>query len=339
MGPVLVTGGAGFIGYHLCSKFLDLGLEVHTVDNLNDYYSPQLKEARLARILAKGVVHHRWDLNDLERLDRLFRENRYRHVVHLAAQAGVRYSLTNPHAYAQANLVAFLNVLDTCRLHGTEHLVFASSSSVYGSNTRQPYSTHHAVDHPVSLYGATKKANEVMAHSYAAMFGLPVTGLRFFTVYGPWGRPDMALFKFARAILRDEEITVYNHGRMQRDFTYVEDIVEGIYRILQLPPQAQPDWNRLDPDPATSFAPYRLLNIGNSSPVDIGHFIELIEQRLGRTAKKNYLPLQLGDVPATFADVQELEALTGFSPGTSIAHGVDQSLSWYLHYRQENPDV
>ena len=330
---ILVTGAAGFIGFHLTKRLLAAGLTVVGVDNLNPYYDVRLKEDRLARLRGSpGFRFVRLDLADRDGMAALFAREKPARVVHLAAQAGVRYSLENPHAYVESNLVGFLHVLEGCRHHDVRHLVFASSSSVYGGNTRMPFSVHDNVDHPVSLYAATKKSNELMAHAYAALYGLPCTGLRFFTVYGPWGRPDMALFLFTRAILAGEPIDVYNHGRMQRDFTYIDDIVEGVSRILDRIPTPDPGWRGEAPDPATSFAPYRIFNIGNNAPVALTDFIAAIEAALGRKAVRNPLPLQPGDVPATYADVDDLTAAVGFKPSTPLAEGIGRFIRWYRDY-------
>jgi len=330
---VLVTGAAGFIGSHLARKLLDAGRAVVGVDNLNDYYDVRLKEARLARLESLPRFRFvRLDVADRPGMERLFADRSVRSVVHLAAQAGVRYSLTNPHAYAESNLAGFLNILEGCRHAGIEHLVYASSSSVYGGNTRMPFSVHDSVDHPVSLYAATKKANELMAHTYSHLYGLPTTGLRFFTVYGPWGRPDMALFIFTRAILEGRPIQVYNHGQMRRDFTYVDDIVEGLARVLAHPPRPDPNWSTAEPDPGTSWAPYRVYNIGNSEPVPLLRFIEVLEQTLGRPAVKELCPIQPGDVPATFADVDDLARDIGFRPHTPIEVGIARFVEWYREY-------
>jgi UDP-glucuronate 4-epimerase len=328
----LVTGAAGFIGYHVAERLLARGDEVIGVDNLNDYYDPLLKEARLDRLRrASGFRFERLDVADGALRD-LFASAKPQRVVHLAAQAGVRYSLVNPQAYIDSNIQGFLNILEGSRHNGVEHLVFASSSSVYGANTAQPFSEHHNVDHPVSLYAATKKANELMAHTYAALFKLPCTGLRFFTVYGPWGRPDMALFRFTRGILNDEPIEVYNYGRMVRDFTYIDDIVEGVVRVVDAVAAPDPAWNGDAPDPATSFAPYRLFNIGNNQPVPLLDFIAALEEALGRKAKLELLPIQPGDVPSTMADVSELEAAVGFRPSTTIRDGIGRFVNWYKEY-------
>jgi len=333
MDKILVTGAAGFIGFHLCRKLLATGRNVVGIDNLNPYYEVRLKEDRL-RLLEedRSFRFFRLDIADREDLADLFAREEPPVVVHLAAQAGVRYSLTNPYAYLDSNLLGFLNILEGCRHHRVSHLVYASSSSVYGGNTRLPFSVHHNMDHPVSLYAATKKANELMAHSYAALYGIPCTGLRFFTVYGPWGRPDMALFLFTRAILAGEPIDVYNEGRMERDFTYIDDIIEGVFRIMARPPDPDPSWNGGNPDPAGSFAPYRLYNIGNHQPVALLDFIAALEKNLGKKAKMRFLPMQPGDVPATCADVEDLAAAVGFSPATTIATGIARFVEWYKKY-------
>jgi UDP-glucuronate 4-epimerase len=327
---ILVTGAAGFIGFHLTQRLLERGDEVVGLDNLNDYYDVGLKEARL-RLLEShpGFRFIRAALEDRQTIEKLFSDERFDMVANLAAQAGVRYSLQNPHAYIDSNIVGFMNVLEGCRHNAVKHLVYASSSSVYGANTTVPFSVHHAVDHPVSLYAATKKSNELMAHTYAHLFGLPTTGLRFFTVYGPWGRPDMAYFSFTRAILEGRPIDVFNHGRMQRDFTYIDDIVEGVVRVLGHPPQPDPAWDAASPDPAASNAPYRLYNIGNNQPVELGHFIETLEECLGKTAHKNMLPMQAGEVPVTCADVNDLMHDVGFKPSTPIEEGLRRFVEWY----------
>jgi UDP-glucuronate 4-epimerase len=330
---VLVTGAAGFIGMHVSQILLARGDAVVGIDNLNDYYDPQLKRDRLARLTPKpGFRFLQMDVADRGAMERLFAEEGFDRVVHLAAQAGVRYSLVNPHAYIDSNVVGFTNVLEGCRHNRVQHLVYASSSSVYGGNTRMPFSEHDNIDHPVSLYAATKKANELMAHTYSHLFGLPTTGLRFFTVYGPWGRPDMALFLFTKAMLEDQTINVFNHGQMVRDFTFVDDIAEGVVRVLDRPACADPAFDTASPDPARSNVPYRVFNIGNNDPVKLMSFIEAIEQALGRTAKKNFMPLQDGDVPATFADVAELAQWTGFKPGTPVSLGVGRFVDWYRNY-------
>lgn len=329
-GSVLVTGAAGFIGYHLTRRLLDEGCRVVGLDNLNPYYDPRLKEARLARLRDReGFTFHKLDLIDREGLTRLFAETRPPAVVHLAAQAGVRHSLTHPHAYIDANLVGFTNILEGCRHHGVRHLVFASTSSVYGANTKMPFSVHDNVDHPVSLYAATKKANELMAHTYAHLYGLPCTGLRFFTVYGPWGRPDMALFLFTRAMLEGRPIQVFNEGRMRRDFTFVDDIVEGVRRVIDRVASPDPAWSGDAPDPGTSSAPYRLYNIGNNRPVELLRMIETLEQALGLRAVKELLPMQPGDVPETFADIDDLVRDTGFRPATPLETGIRRFVEWY----------
>ncbi|HJW03925.1 MAG TPA: NAD-dependent epimerase [Azospira sp.] len=330
---ILVTGAAGFIGMHLSLRLLERGDEVVGLDNLNDYYDVSLKEARLARLQAYPKFRHeRMDLADTAGVAALFAREGFQRVVNLAAQAGVRYSLTNPQAYVQSNLVGFVNILEGCRHTGVEHLAYASSSSVYGGNKRLPFSEHDNVDHPVSLYAATKKSNELMAHTYSHLFNLPTTGLRFFTVYGPWGRPDMALFLFTKAILEGRPIDVFNHGKMQRDFTYIDDIVEGVIRVLDNPAAANPDFDPLRPDPATSNVPYRVFNIGNHNPVELMAYVETLEACLGRKAEKNFLPLQDGDVPATSADTAELAAAVGFAPATPVTEGVARFVAWYRDY-------
>ncbi len=330
---VLITGAAGFIGSALALRLLERGDEVVGIDNLNDYYDVGLKRARLERTLAyDGFTDVRASLEDREAIERVFSEHEPQRVVNLAAQAGVRYSLENPHVYVDTNLVGFLHVLEGCRHTGVEHLVFASSSSVYGANTRMPFSIHHNVDHPLSLYAATKKANELMAHTYAHLYRLPMTGLRFFTVYGPWGRPDMALFKFTRAILADEPIDVFNYGNHRRDFTYIDDIVEGVIRTLDHVAEPNPEWNGDAPDPGTSAAPYRLYNIGNQNPVELRRYIELLEEALGRKARQNLLPLQPGDVPDTYADVEDLVRDVGYRPKTPVEEGVRRFVDWYRDY-------
>jgi UDP-glucuronate 4-epimerase len=329
----MVTGAAGFIGSHLAHRLLDRGDEVVGVDNVNDYYEVTLKEARLARLTGRdGFTFHKHDLADREATARLFGEAGCTRVVHLAAQAGVRYSLTNPHAYIDANLVGTTNVLEGCRHNGVEHLSYASSSSVYGANTTMPFSVHQNVDHPLSLYAATKKANELFAHTYSHLFRLPTTGLRFFTVYGPWGRPDMALFIFTRAILAGKPIQVFNNGQMRRDFTFVDDIVEGVMRVTDLTPAPDPNWTGAKPDPFSSNAPYRVYNIGNNNPVELMHLIHTLEKALGKEAIKEFLPMQDGDVPATYADVDDLIRDAGFKPETSIEDGVGRFVAWFKEY-------
>lgn len=331
--PVLVTGAAGFIGFHFALRLLEEGLPVVGVDSLNEYYDPALKRSRLAILRAReGFRFQRLDLCDRPAMEDLFSDNPFDTVVHMAAQAGVRYSLINPHAYVESNVTGFLNVLEGCRGAGTKHLVFASSSSVYGANEKAPFSAHDNVDHPVSLYAATKKANELMAHTYACLYGLPCTGLRFFTVYGPWGRPDMALFLFTRAMLAGEPIKVFNGGLMRRDFTYIGDVVEALRKIIDRPPKPDPAWNGGSPDPASSFAPYRVYNIGNHTPVGLLDFIEIIENALGMKAKKELMPMQPGDVRETFADIEDLARDFEFRPRTAIRDGVARFVEWYRSY-------
>ncbi len=331
----LVTGAAGFIGSHLSGKLLDRGDEVVGIDNLNDYYDPTLKQARLDRLNPREDFRHvNINLEDREDLYKLFDEINPDVVVNLAAQAGVRYSLTNPHAYIDSNIVGFTNILEACRHHETRHLVYASSSSVYGTNKKMPFSIHHSVDHPVSLYAASKKANELMAHTYSHLYGLPTTGLRFFTVYGPWGRPDMALFLFTKAILEDRPIDVFNYGKMKRDFTYVDDIVEGVIRVSDNVPKPNPDWSEDESDPGSSAAPYKLYNIGNNEPVELMYMIETIEKCLGKTAEKNMMPIQPGDVPATYADIDDLVRDVGFRPATPIETGIANFIEWYRDFYQ-----
>ena len=333
MANILVTGAAGFIGFHLSKRLLARGDRVVGLDNINDYYDPQLKLVRLARLEGTPGFHLlRCGLEEREAVEQLFGTERFDMVVNLAAQAGVRYSLQNPHAYISSNICGFMNILEGCRHSGVKHLVYASSSSVYGANTTMPFSVHHNVDHPMSLYAATKKANELMAHTYSSLYGLPTTGLRFFTVYGPWGRPDMALFLFTKAILEGRPIDVFNHGRMQRDFTYVDDIAEGLVRVIDTIPQPDPSWSGSVPDPGTSYAPYKIYNIGNNQPVELMHFIEVLEECLGRQAVKNLLPLQAGDVPATYADVDDLMRDVGFRPSTSVEVGIRRFVEWYRGY-------
>jgi UDP-glucuronate 4-epimerase len=329
----LITGAAGFIGFHLSKRLLAQGKSVVGVDNLSDYYDVNLKKARLCELEGNSeFTFYKLDLADREGVENLFSENKFDCVVNLAAQAGVRYSLTNPHAYIDCNIVGFLNILEGCRHNDVKHLVFASSSSVYGANTKMPFSVHHNVDHPVSLYAATKKSNELMAHTYSSLYKLPCTGIRFFTVYGPLGRPDMALFLFTRAILENKPIDVFNHGKMKRDFTYIDDIVEGVVRLIDKVPESNPGWSGDDPDSATSYAPYRLYNIGNNNPVELMKFIGVLEDCLGRKAKKNLLPLQPGDVPETYADVDDLAEDVGFKPATPIEEGIRKFVEWYREY-------
>ena len=330
---LLVTGAAGFIGFHLSRRLLERGDQVVGLDNVNDYYDPTLKEARL-EILGEydGFSFERLDLADNEGVERCFKEHQFQRVVHLAAQAGVRYSLTNPQAYIDSNLVGFTNILEGCRHNDVEHLVYASSSSVYGANTSMPFSIHDNIDHPVSLYAATKKANELMAHTYSHLYGLPTTGLRFFTVYGPWGRPDMALFLFTDAILDGRPIKVFNHGDMRRDFTYIDDIVEGVVRVTDKIAEPNPEWSGDNPDPGTSYAPYRIYNIGNNNPVELMDMIGAVEECLGQEAEKNFMPMQPGDVKETYADVEDLIADVDFQPDTPLSEGIAAFVEWYRDY-------
>jgi UDP-glucuronate 4-epimerase len=349
---ILVTGTAGFIGYHLAQRLIERGDEVVGLDSVNDYYDPAIKYGRLAQTgidkdqveynkLVASSKHDNYrfiqlNLEDKENLDTLFSEQKFDRVCNLAAQAGVRYSLVNPQAYINANIVGFVNILEACRHHDIQHLAYASSSSVYGLNESMPFSTSDNVDHPVSLYAASKKSNELMAHTYSHLFELPTTGLRFFTVYGPWGRPDMALFLFTKAILEGKSIDVFNHGKMRRDFTYVDDIVEGIIRVIDNPPVGNSDWSGKTPDPSCSRAPYKIYNIGNSNPVELMDFIEAIEQALGKQAKKNMMPLQPGDVPATWADVSDLVEDLDYQPATTVQEGVERFIAWYKEYYNIN---
>jgi len=329
----LVTGAAGFIGFHLSKRLLESGVHVVGVDNLNDYYDVNLKKARLQQL--QDIPNFRFlkvSLEEKEKMLDMFKTERFDTVVNLAAQAGVRYSLVNPYSYIDSNIYGFLNILEGCRHYGVGHLVFASSSSVYGLNTTMPFSVHHNVDHPVSLYAATKKANELMAHTYSYLYKIPATGLRFFTVYGPWGRPDMALFLFTKAILDWKPIDVFNFGKMKRDFTYIDDIVEGVIRIAEKIPSPNPNWSGNSPDPSTSCAPYKLYNIGNNNPVELMDFIEALELNLNRKAEKNFLPMQSGDVPATYADVDDLEREVGFKPATTVEAGIKSFVEWYKGY-------
>jgi len=330
---ILVTGAAGFIGFHLSRRLLDLGHHVFGLDNLNDYYDVNLKKDRLKLLSDNSrFVFYQTDLADLKGLTDIFTTVPVDAVVNLAAQAGVRYSIENPHAYVQSNLVGFVNILECCRHHGVKHLVFASSSSVYGANTNMPFSVHNNVDHPVSLYAATKKSNELMAHTYSHLYKLPCTGLRFFTVYGPWGRPDMALFLFTKAILEGKPIKVFNHGKMRRDFTYIDDIVEGVVRVIRAIPQPNPAWTGNAPDPGTSYAPYRIFNIGNNNPVVLTQFIEAVESALGKKAEKQFLDMQPGDVAETYANIDDLYAAVGFKPETGIEEGIAKFIEWYRVY-------
>ncbi len=333
MEKILVTGAAGFIGFHLSKRLLEEGHNVTGLDIVNDYYDPALKYDRLA-ILEKypDFTFVKKDMADRSAMEGLFSEGGFDVVVNLAAQAGVRHSLKDPHSYADSNLVGFLNILEGCRHNNVKHLVFASSSSVYGANTKMPFSVHDNVDHPVSIYAASKKANELMAHSYSHLYNLPCTGLRFFTVYGPWGRPDMALFLFTKAILEDRPINVFNHGKMQRDFTYIDDIVEGVIRVMKRPARPNPGWSGDAPDPGSSYAPYKIYNIGNNKPVQLMKFIEVIEDALGKRAEKNLLPLQPGDVPATYANIDDLIQDVGFKPDTPLEVGIPKFIEWYKEY-------
>lgn len=330
---VLITGAAGFIGFFLAKRLLNDGVQVVGLDNLNDYYDPALKKARLAQLSSySGFTFAQIDLADRPAVAKLFSGHRFDVVVNLAAQAGVRYSLENPHSYVDSNVVGFVNILEGCRHNGVQHLVFASSSSVYGGNTKMPFSVHDNVDHPVSLYAATKKANELMAHAYSHLYTLPATGLRFFTVYGPWGRPDMAYFLFTRAILAGKPIQVFNYGKMKRDFTYIDDIIEGVVRVMKRVPAPDPAWKGDHPDPAASYCPYRIYNIGNNQQEDLLHFIEVLEDCLGKKAEKEFLPMQNGDVPATYADVDDLVRDVGFKPTTTIDEGLRRFVEWYREY-------
>ena len=334
-GPVLVTGAAGFIGFHVARRLLESGRNVVGLDNLNSYYDPKLKEARRDQ-LAKfdGFSFVKLDLADRAGMAALFAEHRFPHVVHLAAQAGVRHSLIDPHAYVDANLVGFANVLEGCRHHGCKHLLYASSSSVYGANTRMPFSVHDNVDHPLSLYGASKKANELMAHAYAHLYGLPATGLRFFTVYGPWGRPDMAIWIFASSIIAGNPIKLFNRGQMRRDFTYVDDVVEAVVRLVEHIPAANPQWSGDAPDPGSSAAPWRVYNIGNNNPIELLEVVRLLEDAIGMKAKRELAPMQPGDVPATYADVDDLMHEVGFKPATPIKDGIERFIKWYRDYHR-----
>lgn len=330
---VLVTGAAGFIGFHLSRKLSELGFNVLGIDNLNDYYDVSLKEARLSQLMQlSNFEFEKIDLKESQRIRELFRAHSFNFVVNLAAQAGVRYSLENPYAYLDSNILGFLNILEACRETMPEHLIYASSSSVYGANRKMPFSVHDNVDHPISLYAASKKSNELMAHTYSALFKIPTTGLRFFTVYGPWGRPDMALFIFTKAILEGKPINVYNNGLMKRDFTYVDDIVQGIVKLMPATPSASSDWSGLAPDPAFSFAPYRLFNIGNNKPVELLRFIEVLEEALCKRAIKNLMPIQAGDVPETYAEIDDLMKVVEFKPSTPIEEGIRNFVDWYKNY-------
>ena len=329
---ILITGVAGFIGSNLAKKLSENKYEIVGVDNINDYYSTQLKEDRLNVFLNKKIKNYKINLEDTDEVMTIFNIEKPDVVINLAAQAGVRYSLENPHTYITSNVNGFVNILEGCRHHNVHNLIYASSSSVYGANTSKPFSTSDNIDHPLSLYAATKKSNELMAHTYSHLYNLPTTGLRFFTVYGPWGRPDMALFKFTKAIVNDEPIDVYNHGNMMRDFTYVDDIVESISRLVEKPAQPNPDWTGANPDPSSSYAPYKVYNIGNNSPVRLMEFVEAIENKVGKTAKKNFMDLQPGDVPETYANVEDLFNNIDFKPSTNIQDGVNKFVDWYLDY-------
>jgi len=333
--PILVTGAAGFIGFHVARRLVEAGRDVIGVDNLSPYYDPKLKQARLQQLAgAKNFKFVRLDLADRVASAALFAEHGFPFVIHLAAQAGVRHSLVDPHAYASANLDGFLNILEGCRHQGCRHLVYASSSSVYGANTRMPFRTSDNVDHPLSLYGASKKANELMAHSYSHLFNLPTTGLRFFTVYGPWGRPDMAMWIFAAAISAGKPIKLFNNGNMRRDFTFIDDVVQAVVRLIDRPARGDPDWSADAPDPSRSSAPWRIYNIGNNSPVDVLEVVKILEQSIGKKAIRELLPMQPGDVPATFADVDDLMRDVGFKPSTPIAEGIARFIAWYKQYHQ-----
>ena len=335
MKKILITGAAGFIGAHLAKKLLHHGVEVVGLDNLNEYYDVQLKKDRMAALAeGKHFSHVNIDIADRQAMEKLFQQHQFDVVVNLAAQAGVRYSLINPYSYVDTNLVGFVNILEGCRHTKVQHLVYASSSSVYGANTRMPFSVHDNVDHPVSLYAASKKANELMAHTYSHLYGLPTTGLRFFTVYGPWGRPDMALFLFTRAILEGQPINVFNNGNMERDFTYIDDIVEGVVRVMNKVPEGDFDWKSDAPDPATSYCPYRIYNIGNNTKEQLLRYISVLEDCLGKKADKNFLPMQAGDVPATYADVADLVRDFDYKPNTSIEAGIEMFVRWYKKYYQ-----
>lgn len=333
---ILITGTAGFIGSHLSKKLISQGHEIIGIDNINDYYDVSLKKDRLKFIGEKHFTFYKINLEDYKAMDEVFTNEKPDIVINLAAQAGVRYSLENPMAYIESNIVGFTNILECSRHHKVQQLIYASSSSVYGANTTKPFSTSDNIDHPLSLYAATKKSNELMAHTYSHLYNLPTTGLRFFTVYGPWGRPDMALFKFTKAIVEDKEIDVYNHGNMMRDFTFVTDIVEAISRLVDHPAQPNPEWSGANPDPSSSYAPYKVYNIGNNSPVRLMEFVEAIENKLGKEAKKNYMELQPGDVPETYANVDDLFKNINFKPETTIQDGVNQFVDWYLDYYKLN---
>ncbi len=330
---ILITGAAGFIGFHLSKRLSKKGWNVTGIDNLNDYYDVNLKRDRLKQLKGyKDFKFHKIDLTERQKIFNLFKKTKFDYVVNLAAQAGVRYSIINPYAYIDSNIIGFINLLEACRNFPVKHFVYASSSSVYGANTQMPFSVHHNVDHPVSLYAATKKSNELMAHTYSNLYKVPTTGLRFFTVYGPWGRPDMALFMFTRNILNNRPIDVYNNGKMKRDFTYINDIITGVERLIPKSPKPNPKWSGKKPDSATSFAPYKIFNIGNNQPVQLLKFISAIEKCVGKKAIKNFMPIQPGDVPATYADVDDLTKVTGFKPKTSIDYGISKFVDWYRNY-------
>ena len=330
---ILVTGSAGFIGSFLSQRSIERGDEVIGIDNHNDYYDSKLKDDRLNQFIDnQNYIHFRCDISDKNKIDDIFKNNNPEKVVNLAAQAGVRYSMENPHSYVDSNIVGFTNILEACRYNDIKHLVYASSSSVYGANTVMPFSIHHNIDHPLSLYAASKKANELFAHTYSNLYNLPTTGLRFFTVYGPWGRPDMALFKFTKAILNGETIQVFNHGNHKRDFTYIDDIVEGVIRVLDKPAKSNKEWSSNNPDPGSSFAPWRIYNIGNNNPVELNDYISAIEKFTGIKAKKELLPLQPGDVPDTYADVADLEKYFDYKPSTKIDEGIKNFVNWYKDY-------
>ena len=334
MNKVLVTGAAGFIGFNLCIELIGHGIEVYGIDNLNNYYDPSLKQSRLDILLQKGIGFSKADLSDKNRIEKLFHDFKPTIVINLAAQAGVRYSLENPHAYINSNIIGFLNILEGCKKYSIEHLVYASSSSVYGLNKTFPFSENHNVDHPVSLYAASKKSNEAMAHSYSHIYGLPSTGLRFFTVYGPWGRPDMALYIFTKKILANEPIDVFGHGKMKRDFTYISDIVEGIIKLMDKPTKKNKSWSGEKPSPSSSSAPWAIFNIGNNKPTELEYFISIIERTLGKKAIKNYLEMQPGDVSETAADIDNLNEITGFKPSVSIEDGIPKFISWYKTFNK-----
>ena len=334
MNKVLVTGAAGFIGFNLCNELIRYGIEVYGIDNLNNYYDPSLKQSRLGILLEKGIGFSKADLSDKDKIDKIFHDFKPTIVINLAAQAGVRYSLENPHAYINSNIVGFLNILESCKKYSIEHLIYASSSSVYGLNKNFPFSENHNVDHPVSLYAASKKSNEAMAHSYSHIYGLPTTGLRFFTVYGPWGRPDMALYIFTKKILANEPIGVFGHGKMKRDFTYISDIVEGVIKLMDKPAKRNISWSGENPSPSSSSAPWKIYNIGNNKPTELEYFISIIERTLGKKAIKNYLEMQPGDVTETAADIDNLNEITGFKPSISIEDGIPKFISWYKTFNK-----